>query len=348
MTVATKRARAQHAASRGRGTAAVSARISRRGLAIFSRGGRCLDLDTRRAAPIRSASRSPRVLFARLRRARRLARARRGARRVARRAVVPSTGTARRVSSAAGTTCRRRCPRVDRSDAPSRTRSTSISSAARRSFNGSDRRRRHSGSVTLAALAAAAAEPRRRVARARPRSRSWRRSTTGASSSRAHGVLAREWRPPGGDRCVPRMGGSPESRSICRRVVDTTVFVPYGSCRSGSHLDSPRALPARCHRCGPLADSAGARLVLSFAIGKTIQSQFDRAGAGQHALGRYAALFDARDERRRSAAPCYATCTIACRRTASWRPACMRRLNRILGFAMLGTARRFCTFRFRR
>jgi len=80
-----------------------------------------------------------------------------------------------------------------------------------------------------------------------------------------------------------------------------------------------------------------AGIVLSFATTKMIHSAFHRAGAGQHALGRYAALFEhvtntafvspaLRDLHERLSANGKAA------------PACMRRLNRILGFAELRTA----------
>ena len=78
-------------------------------------------------------------------------------------------------------------------------------------------------------------------------------------------------------------------------------------------------------------------LILSFARAKMIQTAFHRAGAGQHALGRYASLFEhvtntafvspaLRDLHERLSANGKAA------------PACMRRLNRILGFAELRTA----------
>ena len=78
-------------------------------------------------------------------------------------------------------------------------------------------------------------------------------------------------------------------------------------------------------------------VILSFALGQMIHTAFHRAGAGQHALGRYASLFEhvtntafvsppLRDLHDRLAANGKAA------------PACMRRLNRILGFAELRTA----------
>jgi MutS-like protein len=80
-----------------------------------------------------------------------------------------------------------------------------------------------------------------------------------------------------------------------------------------------------------------AGLILSFALAKMIQTAFHHAGAGQHALGRYASLLEhvtntafvspaLRDLHERLSADGKAA------------PACMRRLNRILGFAELRTA----------
>ena len=78
-----------------------------------------------------------------------------------------------------------------------------------------------------------------------------------------------------------------------------------------------------------------AGLVLWFARAKTIRSQFERAGAGQHAIRRYAALFT------HVTAPAFASALLKDvhqRLSADGTPAptCMARLNRILGFASLG------------
>lgn len=77
-------------------------------------------------------------------------------------------------------------------------------------------------------------------------------------------------------------------------------------------------------------------VVLSFATAARIQGEFDRAGAGQHAFARYADLFT-----HATAAPAGAPLlsAIHARLTASGSsaPRCMRRLNRILGFAQLRT-----------
>jgi len=75
-------------------------------------------------------------------------------------------------------------------------------------------------------------------------------------------------------------------------------------------------------------------LILSFAMTWTIQTAFDRAGAGQHALARYAALFEHATAPRFEAP---ALRDLHERLTADGiaAPACMRKLNRILGFASL-------------
>ena len=78
-----------------------------------------------------------------------------------------------------------------------------------------------------------------------------------------------------------------------------------------------------------------AGLVLWFVRAKTIQSQFERAGAGQHAIGRYAALFT------HVTTPVFTSALLSDvhqRLSADGKPApaCMARLNRILGFASLG------------
>jgi hypothetical protein len=75
-------------------------------------------------------------------------------------------------------------------------------------------------------------------------------------------------------------------------------------------------------------------LVLSFAMAGRIHLAFDRAGAGQQALGRYAALFEHASGARFEAP---ALLEIGARLTAGGlaAPRCMRKLNRILGFAEL-------------
>ncbi len=77
-----------------------------------------------------------------------------------------------------------------------------------------------------------------------------------------------------------------------------------------------------------------AGVILSFACTQMIQSSFDRAGAGQHAIGRYAGLFD---HATRAAFAVQALAALQDRLSAHGQaaPACMRRLNRILGCAQL-------------
>ena len=77
-----------------------------------------------------------------------------------------------------------------------------------------------------------------------------------------------------------------------------------------------------------------AGLILSFATAARLQTTFDRAGGGQDALGRYGAIFE-----HAVAAPSgSARLTELLERLSAEgqpAPACMRRLNRILGFAEL-------------
>jgi MutS domain V len=79
-----------------------------------------------------------------------------------------------------------------------------------------------------------------------------------------------------------------------------------------------------------------AGLVLSFAMAKTVHETFHRAGTGQQALGRYAAIFEHAVSPRFSTAPLRA---IQTRLSGDGvpAPACMRALNRVLGFAELRT-----------
>lgn len=75
-------------------------------------------------------------------------------------------------------------------------------------------------------------------------------------------------------------------------------------------------------------------VVLSFAMGPRVYREFDRAGAGQQALSRYAGLFDhASSARFQSGALRSLHERLLAEGVAA--PACMRRLNRILGFAEL-------------
>ncbi len=77
-----------------------------------------------------------------------------------------------------------------------------------------------------------------------------------------------------------------------------------------------------------------AGVVLSFARARHIYSAFDRAGAGQHALARYAALFE-HATAAKVTSPALRGIQDRLSVEGKAAPACMRRLNRILGFADL-------------
>ena len=77
-----------------------------------------------------------------------------------------------------------------------------------------------------------------------------------------------------------------------------------------------------------------AGLALWFAMGKTFHSQFDRAGAGQQAIGRYAMLFT-HVTSRAFASPLLGQVHGRLSARGKLAPACMARLNRILDFASL-------------
>lgn len=77
-----------------------------------------------------------------------------------------------------------------------------------------------------------------------------------------------------------------------------------------------------------------AGLILSFASAKRIFAAFDRAGAGQHALARYAALFE-HATASQFTAPALRSLQDRLSVDGMAAPLCMQRLNRILGFAEL-------------
>ena len=79
-----------------------------------------------------------------------------------------------------------------------------------------------------------------------------------------------------------------------------------------------------------------AGLVLSFATTKPVMDAFDRAGGGQRALGRYAALLE-HATGTPLAAPWLAAVQQRLSAHGASAPRCMRRLNRILGFSELRT-----------
>jgi ABC-type multidrug transport system fused ATPase/permease subunit len=75
-------------------------------------------------------------------------------------------------------------------------------------------------------------------------------------------------------------------------------------------------------------------IVLSFATGEKVQAILDRAGGGQYALGRYAAMFE-HAVRAPIDAPRLAALRERLSSHGATAPGCMRRLNRILGFGEL-------------
>jgi hypothetical protein len=77
-----------------------------------------------------------------------------------------------------------------------------------------------------------------------------------------------------------------------------------------------------------------AGLVFSFGYARRIYTQFDRAGAGQGALARYAALFE-HATRTSFVSPALRQLNARLSVDGKSAPACMRQLNRILGFAEL-------------
>ncbi len=80
-----------------------------------------------------------------------------------------------------------------------------------------------------------------------------------------------------------------------------------------------------------------AGVVYSFAHAKRTYRTFDRAGAGQNALSRYASLFE-HATNTAFASPALRELHQRLAANGKVAPACMRRLNRILGFAELRTA----------
>lgn len=80
-----------------------------------------------------------------------------------------------------------------------------------------------------------------------------------------------------------------------------------------------------------------AGIIFSFAHAKSTYRTFDRAGAGQQALSRYAALFE-HVTKTDFVSPALRELHQRLSANGKVAPACMRRLNRILGFADLRTA----------
>jgi predicted ATPase len=142
----------------------------------------------------------------------------------------------------------------------------------------------------------------------------------------AHGVLARGARQPEVDRFLAWAEGAPHHRLPHLQAI---VFLLTGAIWALLLAFATGLVDAALWLLPLLAG-----IVLSFATAGRVQSAFDRAGAGQRALSRYAALFEhlgaprfeavrLRDLQERLSAGGVAA------------PGCMRRLNRILGFADL-------------
>ena len=132
-------------------------------------------------------------------------------------------------------------------------------------------------------------------------------------------------------------GWSSNFASRSSAVFTRRFFLAHLSCRPGAdrlHLDSPLAISPRRHRRGTVVDLMVAGVVVSFAYVGRIHRAFNRAGAGQHALlAIRGALRTCVDGQVRVAA----ARTLHDRLSADGKsaPACMRRLNRILGCAEL-------------
>ena len=144
----------------------------------------------------------------------------------------------------------------------------------------------------------------------------------------AHGVLATGARQAEIDRFLDwAEGGSPFGRraALLQTVVLTIMLTLWASI-------ALQATGAISVALWPIPLVAG--LVLSFAVAKTVGDTLERAGGGQHALSRYAAMFEHAVRAPRASVRLTA---IFERLSAEGQPApiSMRRLNRILGFGDL-------------
>jgi hypothetical protein len=141
----------------------------------------------------------------------------------------------------------------------------------------------------------------------------------------AHGVLAANARPHEVDAFIA-WGEGPHSFGARANLLHLAVYTILLTMWGAIALQVAGLTTAALW---PIPLLAG--LILSFATANRVQTTLDRAGGGQHALARYAALFEhavrapSQPERLR---------TLLERMSGGGRPApvCMRRLNRILGF----------------
>jgi hypothetical protein len=144
----------------------------------------------------------------------------------------------------------------------------------------------------------------------------------------AHGILAGGARQPEIDRFLGWAEGSDPlgPRAGALRIAVVVILLTMWSTLALFLMGIMNAA------LWPLPMLAG--IVLSFATAEKVQAILDRAGGGQYALGRYAAIFAHAVE-----APADAPRLAALRERLSSHgataPACMRRLNRILGFGDL-------------
>ena len=143
----------------------------------------------------------------------------------------------------------------------------------------------------------------------------------------AHGVLARGARPRDVDAFVSWAEG-PDAFGTHARVIKAATFTILGSMW---------LLMALAWGGGLWLVPLVAGVTLSFAMGKRIHTALDRAGAGQQAIGRYAAMFSHVANASFHAAPLQ---EVRERLTVDGKsaPECMRQLNHILGFGELRTS----------
>jgi predicted ATPase len=183
------------------------------------------------------------------------------------------------------------------------------------------------GTTTLAAWLLAAAPPDEVRARQAAVAElaaldEWREALS------AHGVLSAGLRQPGLDTFLTWAEGPPFPSL---GLLQPTVWVLVGAIWVLLGL-----LVAGVIDGGFFLMPALAGIVLSFAVAKRMYRVFDTAGAGQQALGRYAALF-AHVTTARFEAPRLRALQEGLSAGGLAAPTCMRRLSRILGFAELRT-----------
>ena len=286
-----------------------------------------------------------RCAFRCVRRARRVACACRGACRLARRAPRRERAKRQRGWPATGRRCRQPTRRPASTRHGTRTPSIWTCSAAPRCSSGLARPPRRQAR-SLASWLLAPCRPRaHRSARQEAAVARLRRSTSGASSwprtacSRRRAAAQRS-------SCFLAWAEGAGPRAVTRRWVAAPRGLPVDSRRSGCCCGC--SLPA-VHRRGVLADSARGRhhpVVRADAHDpEWLRSRRRRSARA----ARYAALFEHAVARAAPPAPLLRLQLRLSVARGLPAPACMRQLNRILGFAELRhSARRSSTFRSRR